>query len=985
MKSPLLQKQALDAFLEALNNPEVATNDPRADKQFEHPYGSKGTEEETVKQGADFNPNDPNVFNQILKYLKERRTATTKDIAQALCISHEQAYGALQGLRDTGMLGYHQMRWNIKLGATPAPALVSPRLKMWDLVQQAGGPLRVKNQNKTPEEAVQYLSSVQEAHLEKLRTKFPGVIPVQPEEIHDWVAQTYGVKQGATWSLVNDILHPHQVEPPPPPKPRDMSNTCPSCGGGLTRTYTEGGKATEMICTRCKFAPKQAATKPKCPHCGSTNYSLMPTDFETAKCNDCDKNWDHGIIEGINDPKTAAGWKSVLPVALSLGLGAPSATPSSTPIRPAIVEQQRQPVVYSPHMERLVNAIGRAEGAKPERHNPGNLTDINGKIRTYETDEEGKAALVEQLNRIADGLNPHFDDPNMSLADAGLVYSNGDENWSKNVSQILRVSEDIPFRHLIKPLPAKHHPKHAAKNAPDPGQYDEKHEEHVREEMKQWAQYAEEEDNTEDIKPFDPEGNYLCGDCDMRQGTNECMRVQGPISFEKGSCRLFHEGAPENQLPMEKKFTQAEAKYGESNQGGFGCHRCEYGNKAKEADGAGRPSWCSFWGTHVKPMACCAEQELVQIQPKAARKSMHDDSGATTGLRSRPDYGESDSYTSKMNEENKTAAAKIKWRVDPPATGPYSSFERRQWPSADYANGDIAAQIRCKDEYVPRQVKTGEHAPLTVLVADWNIAPEDRAKKGAFVWRKMKGEFKTLKEAQAAFAKVVEHHPEIHPENKVSSMKNPLLKRAGWTMTCPYCKGTARRKDREGDYKCDSCPWTSREEPKAMAHHADVEMHQSPTHLPPRDDMKRHLDEDVQQEIDDGVNRPVHEGVKLGDDDSEYERGLELQEEHFMDQVHDTQREARDAFMADEYLQQIARESGLTMDELWQEEGNDYANEYWQGRQASKKAVKTEEGTKACPKCTSSKVEEVTDNETEGGADAVRLFECQACAHLFSL
>jgi len=51
----------------------------------------------------------------------------------------------------------------------------------------------------------------------------------------------------------------------------------------------------------------QAAAKPKCPHCGSAHYSLMPTDFETAKCEDCGKNWEHGIVEGINDPKTASG------------------------------------------------------------------------------------------------------------------------------------------------------------------------------------------------------------------------------------------------------------------------------------------------------------------------------------------------------------------------------------------------------------------------------------------------------------------------------------------------------------------------------------------------------------------------------------------------------------------------------------------------------------------------------------------------------
>ena len=49
----------------------------------------------------------------------------------------------------------------------------------------------------------------------------------------------------------------------------------------------------------------RAGKKPHCPHCGSDDYALMPTDFETAKCNKCGKTWDHGIVPGINDPKTA--------------------------------------------------------------------------------------------------------------------------------------------------------------------------------------------------------------------------------------------------------------------------------------------------------------------------------------------------------------------------------------------------------------------------------------------------------------------------------------------------------------------------------------------------------------------------------------------------------------------------------------------------------------------------------------------------------
>lgn len=54
------------------------------------------------------------------------------------------------------------------------------------------------------------------------------------------------------------------------------------------------------------YVKEAASDKPTCPHCGSSSYGLMPTDFETAKCNDCGKNWDHGIVEGINDPKAAS-------------------------------------------------------------------------------------------------------------------------------------------------------------------------------------------------------------------------------------------------------------------------------------------------------------------------------------------------------------------------------------------------------------------------------------------------------------------------------------------------------------------------------------------------------------------------------------------------------------------------------------------------------------------------------------------------------
>lgn len=36
---------------------------------------------------------------------------------------------------------------------------------------------------------------------------------------------------------------------------------------------------------------------------------------------------------------------------------------------------------------------------------------------------------------------------------------------------------------------------------------------------------------------------------------------------------------------------------------------------------------------------------------------------------------------------------KLKWRVDPAPTGPYRSFSKRAWPSADYPNGATAGYI----------------------------------------------------------------------------------------------------------------------------------------------------------------------------------------------------------------------------------------------------------------------------------------------------
>ena len=152
--------------------------------------------------------------------------------------------------------------------------------------------------------------------------------------------------------------------------------------------------------------------------------------------------------------------------------------------------------------------------------------------------------------------------------------------------------------------PENKHRKNAGKNVADSGEYDFEHEAHVRKEAGEWAQYAEDGDS------FDPSGNYLCGTCDMRMGDKLCQRVEGDISFTAGSCRLYHIGEPENEPAMQHPFSKQDAKYAERpHEKGFGCKRCEYGGESKGPDPEGRVHWCSFWGMHVLPDACCAENE----------------------------------------------------------------------------------------------------------------------------------------------------------------------------------------------------------------------------------------------------------------------------------------------------------------------------------------------------------------------------------------
>lgn len=63
----------------------------------------------------------------------------------------------------------------------------------------------------------------------------------------------------------------------------------------------------------------------------------------------------------------------------------------------------------------------------------------------------------------------------------------------------------------------------------------------------------------------------------------------------------------EPKTPDEAQETKAEAGYSERPEAkGFGCSRCEYSVQSVQLEGK---SWCSFWGLHIKPLACCSEED----------------------------------------------------------------------------------------------------------------------------------------------------------------------------------------------------------------------------------------------------------------------------------------------------------------------------------------------------------------------------------------
>ena len=103
---------------------------------------------------------------------------------------------------------------------------------------------------------------------------------------------------------------------------------------------------------------------------------------------------------------------------------------------------------------------------------------------------------------------------------------------------------------------------------------------------------------------------------------------------------------------------------------------------------------------------------------------------------------------------------KLKWKVQPPSTGPYRSFFKRGWPSATINDDIMAFSLHCEDSYVPALVKSGQHSEIKISVADW------RKPGNGFDWKVLKQRAKTLEEAKRIAQKFADTNPQIFVKGK---------------------------------------------------------------------------------------------------------------------------------------------------------------------------------------------------------------------------
>jgi hypothetical protein len=130
---------------------------------------------------------------------------------------------------------------------------------------------------------------------------------------------------------------------------------------------------------------------------------------------------------------------------------------------------------------------------------------------------------------------------------------------------------------------------------------------------------------TGNTRTWDPQGNYVCGQCNKHEDNNDteparCLLLPRKFKLDtkSGSCRYWENlcaGDPELDYASGTSdgiYTPKEADYGVAKQAegrdglGFGCYRCWMQEAAVQPDSRGRTLYCKRGDFRTFAHACCA-------------------------------------------------------------------------------------------------------------------------------------------------------------------------------------------------------------------------------------------------------------------------------------------------------------------------------------------------------------------------------------------
>lgn len=126
-----------------------------------------------------------------------------------------------------------------------------------------------------------------------------------------------------------------------------------------------------------------------------------------------------------------------------------------------------------------------------------------------------------------------------------------------------------------------------------------------------------------------------------------------------------------------------------------------------------------------------------------------------------------------------------------------------------------------------------------------------------------------------------------------------------------------------------------------------------------------------------GIEKPPQHRLQ-SDDQSEYALDQDDTEQRYLQEMSAMEDEAKDAFMLDPAMLQDASDAGITMNDLWQEVGKNFTQNFWELSYAKQGSIEVSEGVK-CPNCKNSEWKSVEDGEE----DCSTLRECLICRSFF--